>query len=73
MLQILGAQISGKKVINRSAIVPPIADRVFNFADAFYTKIRGLPIYSGPDDRRQMRIDSTTATEWFISYLEGKL
>jgi len=73
MLEILGATLSGKTVTNRAAIVPPIAARVFSFADGFYSKIRGFPIYSGIADRIQMRIDSTTATEQFITYLESKL
>jgi hypothetical protein len=73
MLEILGATISGKTVTNRSAIESPIAVRVFSFADAFYTKIRGVPIQSDIGDRINMRGDSQAATHLFISYLESRL
>lgn len=72
-LQAIGASVSGGAITNRSTIRTAISNRVFSFADAFYTKIRGFPITSDAGDRVHMRINSDRVTDWFLTYLESRL
>jgi hypothetical protein len=72
-LQALGAIVSGRTITNRSLISAAISNRVFSFADAFYTKIRGIPIQSDIADRMHIRINSDRVTDWFLTYLENRL
>ncbi len=70
-LQSIGAVVSGKKITNLPAITGPIANRVFDFATAFYFKIRGIP--SDRPQKRMMEYWAKKVTEWFLFYLQSKL
>lgn len=74
-LQAIGATVSGNRITNVSTIQGPIAARVANFADPFFTRIKGGGFLDLSDvgDRTHMRMQAWNVTDWFLSYVERKL
>jgi hypothetical protein len=72
-VQSIGGTVSGRRITNWSTIRGPIAHRVKSFADAFYTKIRGLPHTTDAGDRTVMSIQADLAVDWLLSWLEARL
>lgn len=73
-LDVIGAQLdqSGKQIINKSSIVGPIADRVANFAQAFYYKITSSLPDAGEMGLMRYKY-SPDAVDWFLAWLEHRL
>jgi hypothetical protein len=69
----IGGVISGRRITNKSTIRGPIAYRVRSFADAFYTKIRGLPHVTDSGDRVHLWTQAEHAVDWFLGWLEVRL
>lgn len=72
--QAIGAMISGNRIVNKSALVTPIRNRVKSFAEIFYLGLVTVPLFAiGALEGMLLLRYSWEITELFLDWIESRL